>query len=82
MGKEDAHMLDSIWQLLKNYGLNVEEISTSIKSLVEVDANGNIIGGLLEPIASFPLIGGILGMFGGFAPNVDNIVETTTETLA
>ena len=75
-------MLDSIWQLLKNYGLNVEEISTSIKSLVEVDANGNIIGGLLEPIASFPLIGGILGMFGGFAPNVDNIVETTTETLA
>ena len=74
-------MLDSIWQLLKNYGLNVEEISTSIKSLVEVDANGNIVGGLLEPIANVPLIGGILSAFGGFAPNVEDIVETTTETL-
>ena len=75
-------MLDSIWQLLKNYGLNIEEISASIKSLVEVDADGNIVGGLLEPIANFPLIGGILGMFGGFAPNVDEIVETTTEIIA
>ncbi len=75
-------MLDSIWQLLKNYGLNIEEISASIKSLVEVDADGNIIGGLLEPIANFPLIGGILGMFGGFAPNVEEIVETTTEIIA
>lgn len=75
-------MLDSIWQLLKNYGLNIEEISASIKSLVEVDADGNIVGGLLEPIANFPLIGGILGMFGGFAPNVEEIVETTTEIIA
>ncbi len=75
-------MLDSIWQLLKNYGLNIDEISSSIKSLVEVDADGNIVGGLLEPIANFPLIGGILSAFGGFAPNVEEIVETTTETLA
>lgn len=75
-------MLDSIWQLLKNYGLNIDEISSSIKSLVEVDADGNIVGGLLEPIANFPLIGGILSAFGGFAPNVEDIVETTTETLA
>lgn len=75
-------MLDSIWQLLKNYGLNIEEISASIKSLVEVDADGNIVGGLLEPIANFPLIGGILGMFGGFAPNAEEIVETTTEIIA
>ena len=75
-------MLDSIWQLLKNYGLNIEEISTSIKSLVEVDADGNIVGGLLEPIANFPLIGGILSMFGGFAPNAEEIVETTTEIIA
>ena len=75
-------MLDSIWQLLKNYGLNIEEISASIKSLVEVDEGGNIIGGILEPIANFPLIGGILSAFGGFAPNVEEIVETTTETIA
>lgn len=75
-------MLDSIWQLLKNYGLNIEEISSSIKSLIEVDADGNIVGGLLEPIANFPLVGGILAAFGSFAPNVEEIVETTTETLA
>ena len=75
-------MLDSIWQLLHNYGLNIGEISASIKSLVEVDADGNIVGGMLKPIANFPLIGGILGMFGGFAPNVEEIVETTTEIIA
>ena len=75
-------MLDSIWQLLKNYGLNIEEISASIKSLVEVDESGNIVGGLLEPIANFPLIGGILSAFGSFAPNAEEIVETTTETIA
>ena len=75
-------MLDSIWQLLKNYGLNIEEISASIKSLVEVVEGGNIIGGMLAPIANFPLIGGILSAIGGFAPNVEEIVETTTETIA
>ena len=75
-------MLDSIWQLLKNYGLNVEDISTSIKSLVKVDESGNIVGGMLEPIANFPLIGGILYASGSFAPNVEELVEATKETFA
>ncbi len=75
-------MLDSIWQLLKNFGLNIEEISASIKTLIEVNENGDIIGGFLQPIANFPLIGGILSMFGSFAPKVEELVETTTETLA
>ncbi len=74
-------MLDSIWQLLKNYGLDIKEISDAIKSLVEVDADGNIIDGYLEPIKNFPLIGGILAAFGSFAPNVEDVVETTAETI-
>ncbi len=75
-------MLDSIWQLLKNYGLDIAEISDAIKSLVVVDANGNIIGGLLEPMKNFPLIGDILAAFGDFAPNIEDVVETTAETIA
>ncbi len=77
-------MLDSIWQLLKNYGLNTDEISESIRSLIIVDDAGNITGGLLAPIANFPLIGGILAAFGGFAPapGLTAAIETTTETIA
>ncbi len=75
-------MLDSIWQLLKNYGLDIGEISDAIKSLVVVDENGAIVGGLLEPMKNFPLIGSILAAFGDFAPKAEEIVETTVETIA
>lgn len=77
-------MLDSIWQLLKNYGLDTDEIGAAIRSLVVVDDAGNIVGGMLKPIANFPLIGGILSAFGGFAPEegLTSILETTTETIA
>ncbi len=77
-------MLDSIWQLLRNYGLNTDEIGASIRELIVVDDGGNIVDGMLKPIANFPLIGGILSAFGGFAPaeGLTQVVETTTETIA
>ncbi len=80
-------MLDSIWQLLANYGLDVQEIADGIKSLIEVDANGSISGGLLEPLKNIPLIGDILAAFGGFSPEgITTTVATTvadvTDTLA
>ncbi len=77
-------MLDSIWQLLRNYDLKTDEIRAAIRELIIVDDGGNIVGGMLEPMANFPLIGGILSAFGGFAPaeGLTQVVETTTETIA
>ncbi len=61
-------MLDSIWQLLANYGLDVGEIAGGINSLIEVDAEGNVVGGSLAALADFPIIGMVLKAFASFAP--------------
>ena len=75
-------MLDSIWQLLANYGLDTKEIADGIHSLMKpiVDAEGNVTSyeGTLGVLANFPLIGDILKGFADFAP----AVTTTTETIA
>ncbi len=75
-------MLDSIWQLLANYGLNTEEIADGIHSLIKpvVDAEGNITGyeGTLGVLANFPLIGDILKGFASFAPAVTTTVESNS----
>lgn len=66
-------MLDSIWQLLANFGLDVTEIADAMGSLIKVDAEGNVSGSLAALI-DFPLVGIILNAFASFAPNVP---ETT-----
>lgn len=66
-------MLDSIWQLLANFGLDVKEISDAMGSLIKVDAEGNVSGSLAALI-DFPLVGAILNAFASFAPSVS---ETT-----
>ncbi len=75
-------MLDSIWQLLANYGLDVKEIADAIHTLVKpvVDAEGNVVGyeGTLAAIVDFPIIGSVLKGFADFAP----AVAETTETIA
>ena len=75
-------MLESIWQLLANYGLDVKEIADAIHSLIEpvVDAEGNVVGyeGTLAAIVDFPIIGSVLKGFADFAP----AVAETTETIA
>ena len=72
-------MLDSIWQLLANYGLDTKEIADGIHSLIQpiVDAEGNVTGyeGTLGVIANFPLIGDILKGFADFAPTVTTTAE-------
>lgn len=74
-------MLDSIWQLLANYGLDTGEIADGINSLFTVtettDAEGNVVteyGGTLGALAEFPLIGMILQAFASFAPTVEETV--------
>lgn len=74
-------MLDSIWQLLANYGLDVQEIADGINSLFTViettDAEGNVVteyGGTLGALAEFPLIGMVLQAFASFAPTVEETI--------
>ena len=63
-------MLDSIWQLLKDNGLDVEEISNGINSLFSVNEDGTF-GGILGALGNFPIIGTILQLFSSFAPGVN-----------
>ena len=66
-------MLDSIWQLLANFGLDVTEIADAMGELIKVDEEGNVSGSLAALI-DFPLVGAILNAFASFAPSVS---ETT-----
>ena len=66
-------MLDSIWQLLANYGLDTQEIADAISNLIKIDADGNATGSLAA-LVDFPIIGGIIKAFASFAPTVP---ETT-----
>ena len=67
-------MLESIWQLLANYGLDVSEIANGINSLFQVDAEGNVVGGSLAALADFPIIGMVLKAFASFAPAASETV--------
>ncbi len=82
-------MLDSIWQLLANYGLDTGEIASGIGSLftittvtkVVTDDAGNtttvteeVYGGSLAALADFPLIGMVLKAFASFTPAVEETV--------
>ena len=73
-------MLDSIWQLLANYGLDTKEIADSMATLIKpvVDAEGNVVGyeGTLAAIVDFPLIGSVLKGFADFAPSIAEATET------
>ncbi len=66
-------MLDSIWQLLANFGLDTTEIANAMGELIKVDEDGNVTGSLAALI-DFPIVGIILNAFASFAPSVP---ETT-----
>lgn len=66
-------MLDSIWQLLVNFGLDTQEIADGIGSLIKLDEAGNATGDLAA-LVDFPIIGIILKAFASFTPPVP---ETT-----
>lgn len=74
-------MLDSIWQLLANYGLDTGEIASGISGLFSIttttDAEGNTVevyGGSLAALADFPIIGAVLKAFASFTPAVEETV--------
>lgn len=71
-------MLDSIWQLLANYGLDVNEIAEAMGKLISVsvdpETGEEIYGGNLAAIIDFPVVGVILKMFASFTPAVTETV--------
>ena len=74
-------MLDSIWQLLANYGLDTGEIADGIGSLFTVTEttgpDGETVteyGGSLAALADFPIIGMVLQAFASFSPAVEETV--------
>lgn len=73
-------MLNSIWQLLANYGLDVKEIADAMHSLIQpvVDAEGNVVGyeGTLAAIVDFPVIGSVLKGFADLAPSISEATDT------
>ncbi len=66
-------MLDSIWQLLINFGLDTKEIAAGMGELIKIDEAGNVTGDLAALI-DFPIIGAVLRAFASFTPPVP---ETT-----
>ena len=79
--KGGKKMLDSIWQLLANYGLDTGDIADGIGSLFTVtettDAEGNVVteyGGTLGALADFPIIGMVLQAFASFTPSVEETI--------
>lgn len=73
-------MLNSIWQLLANYGLDTTEIAEAMRSLIGpvVDAEGNVVGyeGTLAAIVDFPVIGSVLKGFADLAPSISGATDT------
>ena len=68
--KGGPHMLDALWQLLKDNGLDAGEISDGISSLFTVNEDGTY-GGVLGSLGDFPLIGTVLQLFSSFTPGVN-----------
>lgn len=66
-------MLDSVWQLLANFGLDTQEIAESLANLIKIDAEGNATGSLAA-LVDFPVVGALVKALASFAPVVP---ETT-----
>lgn len=65
-------MLDSIWQLLSNNGLNTADIAESIRELFYIDEITGEPGGKLRALAGFPILGTLLELLAGFAPALES----------
>ncbi|NLA76912.1 MAG: hypothetical protein GX851_03640 [Clostridiales bacterium] len=74
-------MLQSIWTLLANYGLDVQEIVDGISSLISVSVNPDtsekIYDGPLAPLVEMPVVGEILELFASFTPVITTTVESS-----
>ena len=65
-------MLESIWTVLGNYGLDLSEIADAMSGLfAAVVEDGEVVGysGTLAALADVPVVGEILKAFASFAPS-------------
>ena len=63
-------MLQAIWDVLDNYGLEVTEIAEAMKTLIWFNPDTNEYEGNLAKLVDFPVIGDILKAFASAIPNV------------
>lgn len=67
-------MLQSIWAVLGNFGLDLSEIAAAMAKLFApvVNEAGEVTGytGSLAQLADIPVVGDILKAFANFAPQV------------
>lgn len=71
-------MLESIWTVLGNFGLDLSEIANAMANLFAavVDAEtGEVVGysGSLAALADVPVVGEILKAFASFAPSIPSV---------
>ncbi len=67
-------MLESIWTVLGNYGLDLSEIAAEMSKLFAVDPNSESgYSGTLEALANVPVVGEILKAFASFAPSIPSV---------
>ena len=73
-------MLNSLWQLLANYGVDTKEIADTIHALIEpvLDAEGNVVGyeGTLGAFVELPVIGEFIKGFADLAPSIQDATDT------
>ena len=73
-------MLNSLWQLLVNYGVDTKEIADAIHALIEpvLDAEGNVVGyeGTLAAFVNLPVIGNFIKGFAELAPTISDATDT------
>ncbi len=63
-------MLQAIWDVLANYGLDVTKIAEAMKTLIWLNPDTNEYEGNLAQLVDFPVIGDILKAFASAIPNI------------
>lgn len=63
-------MLQSVWQLLMNFGVDVDKIAESLKELIWLDPDTNEYVGELSALIDVPVVGDLLKALVTIIPDV------------
>ncbi len=63
-------MLQSVWQLLMNFGVDVDKIAESLKELIWLDPDTNEYVGELAALIDVPVVGDLLKALVTIIPDV------------
>lgn len=63
-------MLQSLWQLLANFGVDVDQIAEALKELIWLDPDTNEYVGQLSALIDVPVVGDLLKALVTVIPDV------------